>query len=211
MNTINKLIFTVILSLLFILPSYAGNLNESIHQLQQNWAIANYETTDKDLEKAFESLTTQAEETVKEFPGTAEPLIWQAIIVSSDAGKNGGFGALGKVKKSRKLLLEAEKINPAALNGSIYTSLGSLYYQVPGWPLGFGDDDQAEKYLKKALSINPDGIDANYFYADFLLDQANKKEAEIYFNKALAAPARPDRPLADKGRKAEINAKLKTI
>jgi len=211
MNTIKNFIFTSLLSLFLILPCYAASLNEAIHVLQKDWAIANYETAEKDLDKVFEALTLKAEIIVKEHPGKAEPLIWQAIIVSSDAGKNGGFGALGKVKKARKLLIEAEKINPDALHGSIYTSMGSLYYQVPGWPLGFGDDDQAEKYLQQALAINPNGIDSNYFYADFLLDQGKKKEAQDYFNKALAAPARSERPVADKGRKAEIMAKLKSI
>jgi hypothetical protein len=55
-------------------------------------------------------------------------------------------------------------IDPRALQGSAYTSLGSLYYQVPGWPIGFGDDKRAEAMLLKALEINPDGIDPNYFY-----------------------------------------------
>ena len=69
------------------------------------------------------------------------------------------------VCSSKNLLLQAEKIDSNALNGSIYTSLGSLYYKVPGWPIGFGDNSKALIYLKKALQINPNGIDANYFYA----------------------------------------------
>lgn len=189
----------------------AENLAESIHSLQKQWAIANYETVEGDLEKAFVDLVAKAEKTVATFPNKAEPLIWNAIIVSSDAGKNGGLSALGKVKKARKLLLKAEKINPGALNGSIYTSLGSLYYQVPGWPIGFGNDDEAEKYLKKALSINPNGIDPNFFYGDFMLEEGNYADAKIYLNKALNAPARPERPLADKGRRAEVEAKLKQL
>jgi len=211
MKTIlNTLLISLVL--LFLNHSiYANNLDDAIHDLQKQWAIANYETAEDDLDKAFEALTVKAEQTVAQFPDKAEPLVWNAIIVSSDAGKNGGFGALGKVKKARKLLLEAEKINPDALSGSIYTSLGSLYYQVPGWPIGFGDDDEAEKYLQKALAINPDGIDPNYFYGDFLLDQGKSEEAIVYFNKALNAPARAARPLADKGRRGEIEAKLKTI
>ena len=204
--------FVMSLALLLLNNSiYANNLDDAIHDLQKQWAIANYETAEDDLDKAFEALTVKAEQTVAQFPDKAEPLVWNAIIVSSDAGKNGGFGALGKVKKARKLLLAAEKINPDALNGSIYTSLGSLYYQVPGWPIGFGDDDEAEKYLQKALAMNPDGIDPNYFYGDFLLDQGKSDEAIVYFNKALNAPARAARPLADKGRRGEIEEKLKTI
>jgi tetratricopeptide (TPR) repeat protein len=191
--------------------AHSQSMDEAILQLQKEWAVANYQTAEDDLEKTFEALVKKAEEMVKKYPDTAEPLIWNAIIVSSDAGKNGGLSALGKVKTARKLLLEAEKINSDALDGSIYTSLGSLYYQVPGWPIGFGDDKQAEKYLKKALDINPDGIDPNYFYADFMLEEGNKEEARKYFNKALAAPARPNRPVADKGRRDEIHAKLKTL
>ena len=191
--------------------TYADTFNDEISYLQKQWAIANYETSEADLEKTFELLIKKAEQVVSAYPNKAEPLIWHAIILSSDAGKNGGISALGKVKKARKLLLEAEKINPDALSGSIYTSLGSLYYQVPGWPLGFGDDEQAEKYLKKALQMNPEGIDPNFFYADFLLEVGKKEEAQKYLNKALEAPDRPNRALADQGRRNEIKAKLKQI
>ena len=211
MNLALVVTLSLTLSLIMINPTFANTLDETIHSLQKEWAIANYKTTDSDLESAFEKLTIKAQDAVNLFPDKAEPLIWNAIIVSSDAGKNGGFGALGKVKEARDLLLKAKEINPEALNGSVYTSLGSLYYQVPGWPLGFGDDEQAEEYLKKALAINPDGIDPNYFYGDFLLEDGQYKEAKTYFDKALNAPARKDRPLADEGRRGEIAAKLKII
>jgi len=208
----------LITSLFFMLCSHSlfaasntDSMLKAIHQLQKQWAVANYETAEDDVEKAFATLTKNAQNLVNQYPDNAEPLVWNAIIVSSDAGKTGGLGALGKVKEARKLLLKAEKINPLVLNGSIYTSLGSLYYQVPGWPIGFGDDEQAEKYLQKALAMNPDGIDSNYFYGDFLLEEGKYKEANEYLNKALKAPARPQRPLADKGRHGEIKAKLKKV
>ena len=82
---------------------------------------------------------------------------------------------------------------------------------MPGWPIGFGDDDKARELLTRALEINPDGIDSNYFYADFLLDQGDEDGARRYFEKALQAPARPQRPLADRGRRDEIRAKLKGL
>lgn len=203
-----KISLIISLTLFLNSPLFAKTLDETIHYLQKAWAIANYETPEDNLEAVFETLTKEATKAVAAYPNKAEPLVWKAIIISSDAGKNGGFGALGKVKAARKLLLQAEKIDPTVLNGSIYTSLGSLYYQVPGWPIGFGDDDQAKIYLKKALKINPNGIDSNFFYADFLLDQGDKEKAKIYFKKALKAPNRPNRPLADKGRRAEIQKKL---
>jgi len=201
-----------ILSILFFSPlCHASNMQEAIYQLQKQWAIANYQTDATQTDKVFETLTQQAEKVVADFPNKAEPLIWQAIIISSDAGKNGGLSALGKVKQARELLKQAESLEPNALNGSVYTSLGSLYYQVPGWPLGFGDHEVAEKYLKKALKLNPNGIDPNYFYGDYLIEEGHYQQALNYLNKALKAKPRINRPLADKGRRSEIQDKIKKI
>lgn len=79
---------------------------------------------------------------------------------------------------------------------------------MPGWPVGFGDDEKAEQLLKQALAINPTGIDPNFFYGDFLLDQGRKAEAKSYLEKALSAPPRPGRELADQGRRIEIRDRL---
>lgn len=103
------------------------------------------------------------------------------------------------------------KLDDKAMDGSAYTSLGTLYAKVPGWPIGFGDDDKAETMLKKALTINPTGIDSNYFYAQYLIDNNHYKEAETYLLKAQQAPARPSRPLADKGRQQEIEKSLQQV
>ena len=102
------------------------------------------------------------------------------------------------------------KIDPTALNGSAYTSLGTLYYRVPGFPVGFGDHDKARKLLQEALKINPNGIDPNYFYADFLVKEGEHAAALPYLEKAAKAPARPGREVADKGRRAEIDALMAT-
>ena len=139
---------------------------------------------------------------------SAEVLTWEAIILSTYAGVSGGLSALGYVEEAKEKLDKAKEINPNVLNGSIYTSLGSLYYQVPGWPVSFGDDDKAKENLNKALTINPNGIDPNYFYGDFLLSNGKYKEAINYFEKALKAPKRPGREIADKGRVIEIKNKL---
>jgi Tfp pilus assembly protein PilF len=56
--------------------------------------------------------------------------------------------------------------------------------------------------------MNPDGIDPNYFYGDFMLEEDNYAEAVKYLEKAAAAPPRLGRPLADKGRQAEVREKL---
>jgi tetratricopeptide (TPR) repeat protein len=134
--------------------------------------------------------------------------VWEGIIRATYAGAKGGLGALGEAKKARVLFEQSIQLDPAALSGSAYTSLGSLYYQVPGWPIGFGDDDKADEMLRKGLAFDPDGIDANFFWGDYLLDQDRYDEAIAAFEKARGAPPRPGRESADAGRRAEIDAKI---
>ena len=179
--------------------------------IQQAWAKTNYETPAGDARKeAFDALEKRAEAFTKQHPGRAEALIWEGIIESSYAGAKGGLGALGLAKEARSNLEAALKIDPAALNGSAYTSLGTLYYRVPGFPVGFGDHDKARKLLQEALKINPNGIDPNYFYADFLVKEGEYAAALPYLEKAAKAPGRPGREVADKGRRAEIDALMAT-
>ena len=188
-------------------PAFA-NISDELAPLQQRWAEVQYQTPEKARADAFEQLAGEAEQLVQRHADAAEPLIWQGIILSTWAGAKGGLGALALCKQARQSLEAAIKINPAALDGSAYTSLGSLYYQVPGWPVGFGDDDKAEELLKKALALAPDGIDANFFYGDYLMDQGRYGEAVVVLEHAAAAAPRPGRELADQGRQAEIQAKL---
>lgn len=185
-----------------------STLAADIAPLQQRWAEIQYQLPDNQKSAAFEALSAQAEQALAQEPDDAALLIWRGIILSSWAGAEGGLGALGKVKEAKSLFEHALQVDPQALQGSAYTSLGALYYQVPGWPIGFGDDEQAEALLQKALVLNPDGIDSNFFWADYLIDQKRYAEARTALLKAQAAAPRPDRPLADQGRQAEIRARL---
>ena len=186
-------------------------LAADIAPLQQRWAEIQYQLPEDQKADAFEALAAEAEQALAQEPDDAPLLFWRGIILSSWAGADGGLGALGKVKEAKSLLEHALRVDPQALQGSAYTSLGALYYQVPGWPIGFGDDEQAEALLKQALALNPDGIDSNYFWGDYLIDQKRYAEARAALLKAQAAAPRPDRPLADQGRQAEIRARLDKI
>jgi tetratricopeptide (TPR) repeat protein len=208
---LNKFISTSIIAMTFnmVLPltSYA-DLSTDIHDLQTGWAKANYKLVDDTQVNAFEALIEQAENTTERYPNRAESWIWRGIIQSTYAGKAGPFNALSYAKAARESLEKAMDIDATALDGSAYASLGTLYFKVPGWPIGFGDDDKASTLLKKAIEINPKGIDSNYFYADYLSEEDNYSAAKKYLLIAKAAASRPDRPLADKGRQQEIVALL---
>ncbi len=191
-------------------PVFADEkLDAEIAQIQHDWAKANYQTSKDVQESAFKILTEQAHQVTTNSANAPEAMIWEAIALSGYAKAKGGIGALKFAEKSRDLLLATEKINPHALQGSAYTSLGSLYYKVPGWPIGFGSKKKARAYLEKALQVNPAGIDPNYFYADFLKEQGDYAKAVEYYKKALAAPARAGREDADAGRKKEAEEGLR--
>jgi tetratricopeptide (TPR) repeat protein len=179
---------------------------DALLPLQERWAAVNYQPEGKAREQGFDALLKDADGLVKDHPGSAEVLIWHGIIASSYAGAKGGLGALSLAEQSRRDLEQALILDKTALQGSAYTSLGALYYKVPGWPIGFGDDDKARALLKSALEINPQGVDPNYFYADFLASEGDWREAMRYLEVAKRAPVRPDRPLADAGRRRDIAA-----
>lgn len=211
MNIIKKIPVTLLISLSLISPFATASVEEDVSTLQKGWEKVKYQSPESAHEKGFESLIKEANQLVAQNPDRAEILIWQGIIESSYAGAKGGLGALSHVKNAKKTFEKALEINPTALDGSAYTSLGSLYYQVPGWPIGFGDNEKAAEYLKKGLSINPDGIDPNYFYADFLFRSGDYPGAEKSLRKALQAPARNGRAIADDGRRKEINQLLEKV
>lgn len=172
--------------------------------IQTDWATANYSVPENQREAAFDKLLARAAAFSKQYPQRAEALIWEGIVLSTAAGVKGGLGALGLAKQSRAKLDAALLIDANALEGSAYTSLGTLYHKVPGFPVGFGSDKKAQEYLRKALQINPDGIDPNYFYAEFLYDEDDYAGALKHLEKALKAAPRPGRASADEGRRQDI-------
>ena len=211
MNTIVRCLAALAATLALASGPAMATPAEDVARLQQGWAHIKYETPAAGQEAQFERLRAEAEQIAARNPGSAETLIWYAIIESTYAGAKGGMGALKYVKSAKASLERALAIEPDALGGSAYTSLGSLYYQVPGWPIGFGNDAKAQEYLKKGLAVNPDGIDANFFYGDYLLRKGDAVDAERYLRKALQAAPRAGRKLADDGRRAEIAQLLEKI
>jgi tetratricopeptide (TPR) repeat protein len=196
------------LSLCAVVPALADTCDDRTVALQNTWAQVNYEVPKGQRRDQMEHLADQANAVVGQCKGRAEPLVWDAIITASAAGFKGGLGALGEVKQARSMLEQAEHIKPDALDGSVYTTLGSLYAQVPGAPIAFGDKTKARGYLAKALQIDPNGIDQNFFMGDLLMREHDYAGAQRYLEKVIAAPARPGRDVADRGRRKEAQEML---
>ncbi len=189
----------------------AAGADDAVAELQHDWEVIRYQTPAAEREKRFEALAAKAHGISEAHPNQAAPLVWEGIVVSSLAGEKGGLGALGLVKQARTLYENAIRIDGAALDGSAYNSLGVLYYKVPGWPVAFGDKDKARELLQKALSLNPRGIDPNFFYGEYLVETKRPDEAVPYLEKAVNAPPRPGRQIADAGRREEARALLDKV
>jgi tetratricopeptide (TPR) repeat protein len=197
---------------LALLPAaQAATVEESVAELQQAWEVINYKTPAAEKEKKFEALAARAHKVTESFAGRAEPMVWEGIILSSWGGAKGGLGALGLVKQAKALYESAIQIDGNALEGSAYNSLGVLYYKVPGWPIAFGDKAKAKDLLQKALAINPKGIDANYFFADYLVETGEPQKAVAHLEKVLQAAPRAGRQIADDGRRGEARELMAKI
>jgi tetratricopeptide (TPR) repeat protein len=197
---------TIVAFLLLSFQCLADSLPTSA--IETEWATIYYKLPRDNQEAAFTVLLNKAKELSNQLPNNSETLYWQAVIIATKAELEEGFSALKSVHKSKDLLIEAIKMNPKTANGSAYVTLGTLYYMVPQWPIGFGDNEKAEQMFKAALKINPNAIDANYFYGDFLLSMNKTKVAQIYFERALKSPTRKEQFYGDEKLKAEAKLAL---
>ena len=181
-------------------------LNVAILRLALDWEHIKFEVENRDVqEQQMAGLAQRAAEMARQYQDRPAATIWYGIILSeqaSMAGENGSpFKALGFAKRARDLLEKAEKIDSMVLDAGAPTSLGVLYYRVPGFPIGFGDKTKARHLLEEAVRNAPNGLDANYFYGDFLYEQREFPRAEAVLKRVLTLPAHPDRPIWDRSRR----------
>lgn len=206
MSCIQSLLFAAGLSLATLVHAAPGD--ELVRPIQERWAEIKYRQPADRQATLYSELAGKAHRITKDNPNLAAVLIWEAIVISSEAGARGGLSALPLAMEARNLLEESLKLDEMALDGSAYTSLATLYAKVPRWPLGFGNKDKAEELFRKSLAINPDGIDPNFLYGAYLIDNDRIAEGRRHLERALAASPRPGRELADQGRSQEVRALL---
>ena len=189
----------------------SGPLEDSIASLQRDWEVIRYQSPAAERLARFEALAERSHRVSEVHAGRSELLIWEGIIVSSFAGEKGGLGALGLAKRARTLYEQAIALDPTALQGSAYNSLAVLYYKLPPWPISFGDKKKAGELLTRALELNPDGIDSNYFHGEYLAEIGQRSEAIAALERALRAPPRPGRNIADTGRQEEARSLIEKL
>jgi len=209
MTTTRRQVLAVLAGLAVYRPAWAADMAAALLALEGRWAEIRYDMKEKAQKlAACRQLLGDAQSIVAAHPGKAEPLVWQAMVLLAEAEVRNNLAALALVREARRLLEQAEAIDPLALGGMIQATLGMLYFETPGWPIAFGDKKKARAYLTRALKIDPAGKDSNYFFGDHLLMSGKAREALPYLEKAAAAPSRAGHPRADAGRTQDIQDSL---
>ncbi|MFG1479992.1 tetratricopeptide repeat protein [Xanthobacter sp. V4C-4] len=191
--------------------AHAGDdpVTTQVKQIQIKWETIKFTVPEGDRQtEQMNALGTEADTLASKHPDRVEALIWDGIITSERASMVNPLSALSLATRARDTLEKAYKMNATALDAGAPTSLGVLYYRVPSFPVAFGDKAKARHLLEQATTAAPDGLDAWYFYGDFLLAQGEYAKAREAFGHALAIPVRADRPLWDENRRLVINEKL---
>lgn len=188
-------------------------IEREARSLQAEWASVFYEAPRNQHASRYKALLAQVRELKNRHPERAEPLIVEAIILCTYSAAALGLDTLDMLEQARVLLERAITLDPPALDGAAYVTLGNLYRRLPGWPILYGDKELARDYFEAALKLYPDAIDTNYFLGDYLLDQGEFAKAIHYLEKASQAPIRPslrvsDERLRDETRQALRDARL---
>jgi hypothetical protein len=180
-------------------------MDAQVMRINNQWAHIRYQVSDRSRQyDQLVGLAGQAAQVSARYPGQAEPLLWQGIVISEEAARASVFKQLSLAGSARDILQQAYSINPHVAGGGAALSLGVLYSKVPGFPFGFGNAKRARSLFQAALAQDPVGLDNNFFYGDFLNSQGDKTGARQYLTRALKAPVDGRRPVWDAGRRAEV-------
>ena len=193
-----------------------SSLKSELLRLAHDWEHVKLQVSDRDdQERQMASLAQRAGQIAKQYENVPDPIVWIGIITSeqaSIANDNGSpIKALELAKRARDILEEVEKTNPETMDAGAPTTLGVLYDRVPGFPIGFGDKARARYYLQEAIRSAPNGLDANFFYGDFLYKHGEQSEAVRILERALTLPELSNRPIWDKSLRAAIQHILSEI
>lgn len=191
----------------------AATPEELIRPIRDRWAEIKYGLPEKEQAAQYHALALQARELAERHPYMAEPLVWKGIVLATEAEATGGLEAYWLARKAQESFEESLKLDEKALNGSAYTGLATLHARGVLWPFGFGgkNNARAEKYFRKSLAIDPEGIDPNFLYGEYLFRLYRLNEARAYLELALKTPPHPGRELSDGRRREEIRALLARI
>lgn len=164
--------------LLALFAQLCASDGSELLELERDYLAIEYgSASPQDQRPQIEALRERADRYLSAESSEPRELILRARILSHQASLSRGFKGLGIAKQAKALLEKSLQIDEAAQNGLAHVFLGLLYDNIPGRPAGFGDKLAAHKHLQRAVELDPQGFDANYQLANFLLRRKQPGEA----------------------------------
>jgi plasmid stability protein len=189
----------------------AQTIDETLLDIERRWAHAVYQAAGRERSDALAALLEDVRIFAARHENSAEAVAWHGIIAREciKTRRNGRSASLRR--EAHNALVKAESLDPLVLDGLVYANLGALYAQTPSGFGGFGSKVRGIGYMWRAIVVDPDGLDANYLYAELLVDENKLAEARDILVKASKTPARPDHLQSDQGRRQQILSLLEKV
>ncbi len=157
--------------------------------------------SDSEKKSAYAKTIVLGNELVKKFPkdGKIRFELTSAIALSAEINgvvKSLDDGVMAKLLYHTKLLIETDSMYN---NGGGWKFDAGLNYKTPYIPLvlTWPDKDKAVLIMKKTLKYFPADVGANFYYAEALYENDQKKLTKIYFELAIKLPCRKDFMIED--------------
>lgn len=193
------------------IASVAALPESEIQSIRHKWAVAKYHQKDLEQDASFKDLLRYTKTKLDEHPDDAALWAWHGTIMSTYASVKGGVGALQTLSDAKDALERSIELDPTIEHGLAHSTLGALYYRVPAWPVSFKDKKKAEYHLSKALDIDPNNIDANYFMGEYYRRLGKSKKAAYHLTRASNVPKSNKEGVAEAGRRQEVATSLASI
>lgn len=157
--------------------------------------------TDADKKKTYAKTIELGNDLVKKFPkdGKIRFELTSAIALSAEINgvmKSIDDDVMAKLIFHTKMLIETDSMYN---NGGGWKFDAGLNYKTPYIPLimTWPDKDKAVEIMKKALKYFPTDVGANFYYAEALYENNQKKLSKIYFEATVKFPSRKDFMIED--------------
>jgi tetratricopeptide (TPR) repeat protein len=158
---------------------------------------------------ALERGIAAGETAVRLGPDRPEGHFWLAAdmgALAESAGLMQGIKYRGRIRDE---LQRSIAIDPAWEGGSAEAALGEWYYEVPRMFGGSGS--KAEAHLRRALTYDPQNLEALSVLADLLGSTGHRDEARALLQRVLDAPVSTDWAPEDREYKKKAAERLKAL
>ncbi len=101
--------------------------------------------------KIFKEGEHYADKAIEADPNDCQGYFWKAANMGRGAQVKGVLDSLNRADPIKKILLRDLELNPD--HSEAYFVLGQFYRELPGWPLSYGNVDNAVSLGRKAIDL----------------------------------------------------------